>query len=184
MLGGRMSTYQPEPSSVAARVIAYLQKQPPGVVPTNADLSHALGVPASSFSGCLNLAVNAGLLHKRMVEMGRTVGWALGPREGTDGPPRLTVPVSQPAPPTEPDERPSQICVITHPPMPATESELIEQTKEARPAPASTEPSDPAFACALFNDGRLYLELGDETMTLQVEHTRALLAYLERVAMP
>jgi hypothetical protein len=179
-----MSTYQPEPSSVAARVIAYLQKQPPGVVPTNADLSHALGVPASSFSGCLNLAVNAGLLHKRMVEMGRTVGWALGPLDGADVPPSLPVPSSQPATPPETDEQPSQTRVTIHPPMPAAEVELVQQIEKACPDPSSSAPSDPAFACALFNDGRLYLELGDETMTLQVEHTRSLLAYLERVAMP
>lgn len=57
--------YQPEPSSVAARVIAYLGTRPAGSSVTSAELSHQLGVPASSFAGCLTSALNAGLVHKR-----------------------------------------------------------------------------------------------------------------------
>lgn len=171
-------SYEPEPGSVAARVIALLKGNPPGALATNAELSHRLGVPASSFAGCLTSAVNAGLVHKRWHDIagGRsTICWVLGPR--------VVAPVGLPdqAQDLEPQERATVACPpAPEPPPPAdpvaSEIKAILDAKESAPAAG--------FACALFNDGRLYLELGDETMTLQVEHTRALLAYLERVAMP
>jgi hypothetical protein len=67
---------------------------------------------------------------------------------------------------------------------PATDPDLVEQIKAAWPEPASTPAQAPAFACALFNDGLLYLEIGDDVMTLQVDQTRTLMCYLERIGMP
>lgn len=179
-------SYVPEPSSVAARVIAFLKAKPEGYLATNAELSHQLGVPASSFAGCLTSAVNAGLVHKRWHDIagGRsTIAWVLGPR------------VVEPAGlPQEPDHEPppaletvTTVLAMTRrdseptDPVVAEVKALLERQETLTQAPADEAES---FACALFNDGRLYLELGAETMTLQVEHTRALLAYLERVAMP
>ena len=171
-----MSTYQPEPSSVAARVIAYLGNRPAGSVVTNAELSHQLGVPASSFAGCLTSAVNAGLVHKRWHDIagGRsTICWVLGPR---------VVPAAGlPAHEQEPDHVESVTTTVREP---APHDPVAEEVKAIPDAQEVATQAPAGFACALFNDGRLYLELGDEMMTLQVEHTRALLAYLERVAMP
>lgn len=56
--------YEPNPGSVAARVLAYLRGKPAGYGASNAELSHALGAPAASMSGCLNQAVNAKLIHR------------------------------------------------------------------------------------------------------------------------
>jgi len=178
-------SYVPEPSSVAARVIALLRAKPPGALITNAELSHQLGVPASSFAGCLTSAVNAGLVHKRWHDIagGRsTICWVLGPRVVEPvGLPQDVPQDHSPAPAAEPAV--TAIATNGGEPDPVTVEikSILDQQEATAPAPAGAPES---FACALFNDGRLYLELGDETMTLQVEHTRALLAYLERVAMP
>lgn len=168
-------SYQPEPNSVAARVIAWLKDRPAVAQATNAELSRQLGVPASSFAGCLTSAVNAGLVHKRFVDdaSGRaTICWVLGP------------PVKARAVLTDQvqDRAPAGDGHAT--PAPAPADPVVEEIKAILDAQEVAQPAAAGFACALFNDGRLYLELGDETMTLQVEHTRALLAYLERVAMP
>jgi hypothetical protein len=163
---------------VASRVIAYLSSKPPGFTATNAALSRELGAPAGSFAGNLNMAVNAGLVHKQAGD-GREMVWALGPR--------MAQPAVQTEMPTEhddPAEAEAESVSVVVAQEPASDTELVEQIKDACPSPSATTTAAPAFACALFNDGRLYLELGDETMTLQVEHTRSLLAYLERVAMP
>jgi hypothetical protein len=168
-------SYQPNQGSVASRVIAYLSSKPPGFTATNAALSRELGAPAGSFAGNLNMAVNAGLVHKQAGD-GREMVWVLGPR--------MAQPAGQTEPPPEADDSSeSEAVSVVAAHEPTSDTGMVEQIKEAWPTP-STTPANPAFACALFNDGRLYLELGDETMTLQVEHTRALLAYLERVAMP
>lgn len=174
-------SYQPEPSSVAARVIACLKDRPPWARrATNAELSRQLGVPASSFAGCLTSAVNAGLVHKRLVDDagGRgTICWVLGPPVVAQA-----VPVAQ-AQDLAPEDSATAACPpAPEPPPPA--DPVVEEIKAILDAQETAQPATAGFACALFNDGRLYLELGDETMRLQVEHTRALLAYLERVAMP
>jgi hypothetical protein len=173
--------YQPEPSSVAARVIAYLGNRPAGSAVTNAELSHQLGVPSSAFDASLKPAVNAGLVHKHWPDSaaGRsTSSWVLGPR---------VVPAAGlPAQEQEPDHG-DVVATTVHEPepsAPAPAEPVAEETKDILDAQEVATQAPAGFACALFNDGRLYLELGDETMTLQVEHTRALLAYLERVAMP
>jgi hypothetical protein len=173
-------SYHPAPSSVAARVIAYLGNRPAGSVVTNAELSHQLGVPASSLSACLTPAMNAGLVHKRLHDIvGRTtICWSLAPR---------VVPApGLPAQEQEPDHGDVVATAVLQPeptgPSPA--DPVVEEIKAILSAQEVATQAPVGFACALFNDDRLYLELGDETMTLQVEHTRALLAYLERVAMP
>lgn len=172
-------SYQPEPNSVAARVIAYLGTRPAGSSVTSAELSHQLGVPASSFAGCLTSALNAGLVHKRWHDIagGRsTICWVLGPR---------VVPAAGlPAQEQEPDHGELVANTVREPEPPAPPDPVAEEIKAILDAQEVATQAPAGFACALFNDGRLYLELGDETMTLQVEHTRALLAYLERVAMP
>ncbi len=162
-------SYQPEPSSVAARVIAYLEKQLPGYIASNAELSHELGAPASSFAGCLTASVNAGLVSKAFADdTGRSIGWALGRR----APPSPQQETEDPAPPPAPANT-----------VPPTDP-VVEEIRSILDGQELAAPASDPFACALFNDGRLYLELGSESMTLQVEHTRALLSYLERVAMP
>lgn len=174
-------SYQPEPSSVAARVIAYLGTRPAGSSVTSAELSHQLGVPASSFAGCLTSALNAGLVHKRLHEIagGRSaVCWVLGPR---------VIPAAGlPAQEQEPDHGEAVTTAVREPepPAPPPVDPVVEEIKTILDAQEVATQAPAGFACALFNDGRLYLEIGDETMTLQVEHTRALIAYLKRVAMP
>lgn len=166
-------SYIPEPNSVAARVIAYLGSKPEGYAATNAELAHQLGVPPSSFRGCLTASINACLVASRMVgDSGRTA-WTLGAKavrreqpagDGAAWPP--TGPAPTHPPPAEP--------VPTAPPLPDPVTAEIKALLDA----AAPEP----FACALFNDGRLYIELGSETMTLQVEHTRELMRYLDQIA--
>ncbi len=170
-----MSTYQPEHSSVAARVIAYLKAMPEGATATNADLCHRLGVPEASFSGCLTASVNAGLVHRVSLNIDgcrNRVAWALGPR--------ATAPAEPAA--REQETTQEEDATMTLPPAPP--DPVVEEIKSILDAQEVAAQAPAGFACALFNDGRLYLELGDETMTLQVENTRALLTYLERVAMP
>lgn len=160
-------SYQPEPSSVAARVIAYLAKQMPGYIASNAELSHELGAPASSFAGCLTASVNAGLVSKAFADdTGRSIGWVLW---------RRAPPVPQQEAPAQP---PTPADTVPPPPDP-----VVEEIRSILDGKEQAAPAGEPFACALFNDGRLYLELGSESMTLQVEHTRALFAYLERVAL-
>lgn len=173
-------SYQPEPSSVAARVIASLKAKPAGAMATNAELSRQLGVPASSFAGCLTSAMNAGLVHKRWIDDagGRgTICWVLGPPVVAQA-----VPVAR-TQDLAPEDSANAACPPAPEPPPAADP-VAAEIKAILDTQEVAHPAAAGFACALFNDGRLYLELGDETMTLQVEHTRALLAYLERVAMP
>ena len=163
--------YQPNPGSVASRVIAYLSSKPPGFTATNAVLSREVGAPAGSFAGNLNMAVNAGLVHKQAGN-GLEMVWALGPRVAAS-----TQANAQEHATAQEDDA----TVIRQPAISAPDP-VAEEIKHILDAQEVATQAPAGFACALFNDGRLYLELGDETMTLQVEHTRALLAYLERVA--
>jgi len=119
--------------------------------------------------------VNAGIVNKRLVydAGGRgIISWELGPTVKVQA--VLATPAQDPAPVGE--------IPSTSPPAPA--DPVVEEIKAILDAQEVATQDPAGFACALFNDGRLYLELGDETMTLQVEHARALLAYLERVAIP
>lgn len=169
-------SYQPEPTSVAARVIKYLGAKPAGYVASSAELSRQLGVPSTSFHGCLTASMNAGLVAKRNLdELGRFVGFALG---------HVTAQFMRPG--EEPVHEAVQTFTTAHAPVapPAQDAPQADPVTEEIKALLDSVEDDPAFACALFNDGRLYLELGGESMTLQVQHTRALLAYLERVALP
>lgn len=173
-------SYHPEPTSVAGRVLAYLSARPPGTRATNAELSHELGVPASSFDACLKQAVNTGLIHKRLTDSftgGRSVTvWVLGPRAAAPEEPQVLEHEPEQEESTTTTSEPAQ-------PAPAVDpvTEEIRALLADQPEPAT---GGDKFACALFNDGRLYFELGNESMTLQVEHTSALLAYLGRVAKP
>lgn len=49
-----------------------------------------------------------------------------------------------------------------------------------QPAPQVNDPDD-AFVCALFSDGRLLVESGGRQLDLPLEHTRALLHYLDHL---
>jgi hypothetical protein len=187
-------SYLPTPDSVAGRGLAYLATKPPGYRADGLELSKALGVPASSLSGCFNMSVNAGLVHKVSKDGGREIQWVLGPRPALPSLPDLPkrVPwVAPPPPPPPPAPEPAEEGSAQ--PDHLVDEAAIDQAADAllaltapvqqheAPQPAEAEEPD-HFACALFNDGRLYLELGpDENMTLQVEQTRALVHYLERI---
>jgi hypothetical protein len=173
-------SYQPQPNSVAARVIACLSSRPDGSTLTSAELSRQIGVPSSAFGGVLTAALNAGLVHKRWHDSAgyRTICWALGPR---------VVPAAGlPAQDQELDHGEVVATTVREPEPPATApaDQVADEIKALLDAPDAVPQVPDGFACALLSDGRFYLELGDETMTLQVEHTRALLAYLKRMAMP
>ncbi|MCW5657408.1 MAG: hypothetical protein KIT60_06875 [Burkholderiaceae bacterium] len=71
------------------------------------------------------------------------------------------------------------------PPIRSASEVLAMLPPDAAPGPVRSRPArsrvttGPEFRCALFSDGVLYVRSGDTELELPVEHTRALMHYLE-----
>jgi hypothetical protein len=163
------NTYTPQPGTIPAKVIQALSLLEPGTELTSTVLLEAIGQPPGyeGFSTAMILAVDHGLVHKRVE--GRRALWSLPGGRAIVA--EVLAPSEQAAQPAKPSKVRPAPEVVT---LPAAPTCTISQT--ADPAPTSN------FACALFSDGRLVIEQGPRTTVLSEDETRALVGYLERMA--
>ncbi|MCW1959776.1 MAG: hypothetical protein KIH64_014775 [Mycobacterium sp.] len=177
--------YEPSPQSVAGRAVAYLRSLPADRGVTSEELGRAIGAPSTSLHGCLMPALNVGLVHKRSIDGARTALWLAGQKPTADLP-VLAAPAKAP-PVAEPEEVEIEATADRIEKLfrevPAEVDSIEDEGRAGDPREAEeaegAEPEEaPAFCCALFDDGRLYLERGDEVFTLQAGETDKLLKYL------
>lgn len=158
----REPQYVPQAGTIPAKVIAHFKALPPGTELSTAMVIEAIGQPADwhGLPQCLKLAVDAGVMRKRLDRS----GWAMWSLIDPDH-----VITATPAPledytaidDTEPGNRPES---------------LQKQGRRPEPGPA-TEAGD--FECALTNAGRLLINTGTDRVALSPEHTKQLMAYLD-----
>jgi hypothetical protein len=163
------NTYTPQPGTIPAKVIQALSLLEPGTELTSTVLLEAIGQPPGyeGFSTAMILAVDHGLVHKRVE--GRRAFWSLPCGQAI----RVEVPA-----PSEPAAAPAKPSKARPAPEVATLPEVPTCTVSQTVDPVPTG----SFACALFSDGRLVIEQGPRTTVLSEDETRALVGYLERMA--
>ncbi len=196
------STYTPLPGTIPARVIAHLKTLPAGSELPTAALCEEIGQTATSgFGACVARALQAGLMAVRKAPDSGLLYWSLG-----DGEPQA--PATQDI--QEPEDAPSPAPATAAGLMSAwrpvrsvfdlgnASSEVEKPEVAQEPAaievprflPEEAEPiactphddTDEPFVCALWSDGRLQMQRGNAEMLLTVHETRALLHYLDTVA--
>lgn len=161
-----MITYTPQPGTIPARVLEVLKAQPPGTEMMSAVLLEAIGQPPEfeGFTSCMRASVEAGLIEKRIE--GRRAFWKL-PRDESE--------IIRAIPPQQ-DGRAEEAG-----PAPVQAVAAPKRSTKSLPKPSTcTEPQTPDFACGLFSDGRLVLELPDRTVMLKPEWTDKLMKFLRR----
>ncbi len=203
--------YTPQPGTFAARAIAYLRQQPAGTQRSAAELAEALGQQYASIVPLLLPALKAGLLQQHRTPGERAVRYSLGsgtpppPKPAIDGEADTDEPLRTHARPpvvanhalaspwalashagaatTEPAPQPATAATQ----KPSTGLHLTPKARRATAAAAAAQPQAPSPAdeqplrCALWSDGRLTLQRGPTQLDLDAEHTRQLLAYLDRL---
>lgn len=181
-----MFGYEPLPGSIPDRIIRHLRMHPTGTEMATAVLAELVGQPSSALSAILKPARDHGVLQaRRLPNQGNNLFWSLGAadkadREAQEGACATT---AQLPPPAEP---PAVAKPETAPAEPA-----LSRAAKTRRKKAPAGPQHPreglidvpmrGFCCALFSDGRLVLEKPGQSMTLNPEQTRELVAYLERL---
>lgn len=179
-----MTSYTPQPGTVAARAVNALSLLAEGQELTTPVLLEAIGQPADwqGLTSCLGPAVEAQLITKRME--GRKAFWGRGP--ACDA---LTLPV-QPAledhtaiDDLEPNSRPRVATgaerVLRKPVVTASlpEPTTCTESQTAALAPVPVEHgSDCEFA--ITSAGRLLIEAGDSRIALSKAQADELIAYL------
>lgn len=181
------ATYTPQPGTIPARVIAYLNQLPPGTELATAVLAEAVEVIPSAVQATLGAPMKHGAVI--CTKRDGINYWRLGA-----GIPAAHLQAS------EPDDAPVIQRVIPAatapriqlpPPAPATKParRTAKKPKAApRPAPAPThqlvpiEPARPPMRLAVWSDGSLAIERGPERVDFTLDETRQIVRYLERMA--
>lgn len=191
------TAYTPTTGSTADRIIKYLQTQPAGTTLSSAELVERVGLDSADIVPFMQGAVRFGVIRRGTKPGTRLVTWSLGdgkplerPKDDAEDEPtprrRAAAPAADKlatgamlgwkaaAPKAdEPTEREAVAAAIT-----ATTAAVADWVPEATPTP----PAPAQFACALWSDGRLQLVIEGRPITLAVEETRALVHYLDRMA--
>lgn len=165
-------TYIPQPGTIPARVLAHLKDLPPRTELMSSVLLDAIGQPPEfeGFTSCMRACVDAGLIIKRLE--GRRAFWRLptAPEDLIKAQPPLgnieqqvTLQDHTAIDDAEPDNRPR-----------ASKT----PTRKVAKAQAERQAEPDAFACGLFSDGRLVLEMPERTVLLKPEWTSKLMAFL------
>jgi len=175
------NNYQPRVGSVCYRAFEHLEAFGPTA---EAALADACDVDVAALRSSVNLAVTARAMSREAIN-GQLVYSSTRPRP--------TVISAPPAPPAEPPAAPAAE------PAPApiwpqgivSTVETPREVIEAIAGPSSPDPSLPKsidakpikrpFAFALWSDGRLALEIDSIAHTLDLEETRRLFDYLDRM---
>lgn len=195
------TAYTPTTGSTADRIIKYLQTQPAGTTLSSAELVERAGLDSTDIVPFMQGAVRFGVIRRGTKPGTRLVIWSLG-----DGKP-LERPKDDPEPETVSTRASRKSAASAAASAPAyklatgamlgwkpttpkaeeaTEREAVAAATTAVadwvPETTPTPPAPPQFACALWSDGRLQLVIEGRPVTLPVEDTRALVHYLDRMA--
>lgn len=133
-------TYNVQPGTFPARVVAHLQALPPGTELSSAVLADELGQPGANIPSMLDYARQHGVLKAR--RYGRILFWSLG-----DGTPA----VQQRDQETAQDRIEDTVHAVQRPPAPALP--VLKPALVDEPTPVRRE-----FRAGLFTDGTLLIE--------------------------
>lgn len=156
-------TYIPQPGTIPARALAYFQAQPPGHTLSSAVLADELDVNRNGMKAVLAHALLGGALKCEKREGLNFYSLGDGqrlPRDIDDEElvtPSVVAAMARKA--RRKVDRPARSAVVS-----------ADKPKEDRP-----------LRVALWSDGRLLIERGQQQMELSPDETRQLVAYLERM---
>lgn len=168
--------YQPKPRSTGGKCLAVLK----AVSNESAEVEHwwmctaviakcARVDPRHAVTG-LEILVRAGLCLKRQKKgvARKTNEWRIAQKECDVEKPTQVVRSAAEAPRVQ-TTAPSSVFALAGASLPAQPAQPVDDHSNT-------------FRCALFSDGELLVESGGAQMRLPVEHTRALMRYLDRIA--
>lgn len=201
-----MTTYTPEPGTVAFRVLAYLETLPAGAEIMTSALAEALGLEGKNLIPCLETALAAGRIFRRQrdTHVRSPFWWSLTDYSAIPKAERPVLEVPQVAAKPRrkriPEGQASQQVLKADPATgdatdretPADASPRVGAMGAGQPADAGpavvhgfVQPESAAgkLRIALWNDGALqmYRHGGGLNVLLNPDETRQLVAYLERL---
>lgn len=162
------TTYDPRPGTVAYRALAHLATLEHGAEISGPRLSELLGIESATLRACMQPAVAAGKVFARQKD--RTyqrapMFWSLVDHDAnrpTTPPPGPQTPINKPAP-VELRPAPAARDVLDDTPLMSSKQRLILR--------GATKPD--CFRAALWTNGVLQIERGDEVLPLTPEQTQA-----------
>lgn len=179
-----MAEYNPKPGTVAYRALAHLATLEHGAEITSSRFSEALGVDVSSLRACLQPALSAGRVFCRQKDREHVrspLFWSLTDHDAhrpVTPPPGPQTPLQRaPAPAAAPRPAPSptpvaELCRETLDPAAATPPGIAQSARQRRAQAAKPAEQD-HFAAALWTNGVLQIERGDDLLLLSAEQTQA-----------
>lgn len=183
-----MTTYEPQPGTVAAKVLAYLRSQPAGTELANAPLAEAIGSDIGGLGPYLAPAVAHGALVRRKSADSRLVYWSLGngipPRADDDlddDPPRRTVkPAATAATGNGTTSRGTPSAGSAGP----AQDQAAARPTVARRGLVHKAAVDQAstLRVGLWSDGAVHIEHDGKTMRLDRSKAAQLLGFLQQIA--
>lgn len=178
-----MSRYTPPAGSIPDQVIKLFQEYMPGISFTTAEVLEKIGQPAGwcGLNASLKNAVLAGEIKCEKKPGSRFAYWSKG--DGVPLPRPGDVEKDEPLHETPTAPRAMSSVFTMAQAGAAAPTKEVSQAKANLPKPATcTKSQTKGFACGLFSDGRLVLELADRTVVLPREHTELLVAFLDRLS--
>lgn len=178
--------YEPRPGTVAFRSLAYLETLPPGAEVMTSKLAEAIGEPANNVTPCLEAARLAGRLYRRQRDdhVRSPYWWSLTDRSAEPRPPAPRVEPVFVANGATTDAGAAQAG-------PALDAGSVQRgvaqlaaRRAHNPEVGGSSPPPASIRIALWSDGVLHIS-GSRTgqdIALAPDETRALLAYLDRLA--
>lgn len=190
-----MTSYTPQPGTIAYRVIAYLQTLDTDAEVTTPVLLEAIGQPADwqGLSVCLETAVSHGVVGRRVE--GRKAYWRLGGQHKGQGVDiaRASAPVGTgtDCARSHPHENMSPACEAKTDVVRVLVKPILPEMDEAEPGPTPgpttedladqlTDVVDAEFVeVAISNTGRLLISNGAQQMALSPAQTEKVFEYLD-----
>ena len=162
--------HEPRPGSAGGKALAYLRAHGPT---QHAALATAIEVPEDELEGLLRFPCRMGVLATE--ERNGVRWWGVGDGKPVDeplAPPPAPAPAPTPAA-THATAEPSQAVFVNQPiyrpqPEPAAKPTVYREHR-AKQAPAWEQPKARGFACAMYHDGRLVLEIDGQAVILSSE---------------
>lgn len=203
--------YEPQPGTIPFNVIKWLRAQPAGASFSSAVIAEEVGVHTESLGPCMKPAIDSGHIVTERINGLKHWRLGNGTPPPASAPDADQDPVTSPAPEptsglgaelvlgwkapaasaTEPPAPPSEgtsAIELQPPPEPAATSlREVRSEDEVRSTiyrlgrdlpPTPIRP----FRSALWSDGQLQIEKGGQSLVLNVQETRDLMRYLDRMA--
>lgn len=199
------TAYTPTAGSTADRIIKHLQTQPAGTELTSAELVERVGLDSTDIVPFMQGAIRFGVIRRGLKAGTRLITWSLITWSLGDG-----KPLEPPKDDAEDEPTPRKRTAAPAADKLATGAMLgwkaaapkAEETTEREavaaaittiaattaavdawvPEPTPVPPAQAPFACALWSDGRLQLVIEGRPVTLAAADTKALVHYLDRMA--